>query len=314
MCKNIKIYLLLILISFSVKIGLLAQTGESPFKVYIQTERLIFAAGNPIKFTLSIKNISNFPREIKVYSADYTTFQFIVFNKQGREADIIVPFRQRNQNVTDIANNSRAHSIIISPGETISREVDLSKYYNIKDTFTYKVRGFFMPDARVAHALKSENTIYFRVKADRAIIKEDPLISSNEGISPSEIIMLFLNAEKKQDNKNYIKYIKLKKYINSFSDFAVAYNNSDNVYRKKILRDFTKYLITPRNDYIVDFKVKKQIIYTNENKAEVNALVIRKGVRINFSYNYRYYLEKYRDYWLITNVNATISRERIDND
>jgi hypothetical protein len=97
-------------------------------------------------------------------------------------------------------------------------------------------------------------------------------------------------------------------YINAYSDFVRPYNEADEVGKLNIIEDFIKFLSGKRADYIVDFEVTGEEVLKDRNIAYVEAKVRRFGARYPFVYSYRYTLEKYRDFWLVIDVDATVMK------
>lgn len=303
----IKILIIFIIGSFYTHVNS-QENKMNPYKVFIKTNRLMFEKDNPITISICIKNISRSKQTLVIFDKEYTTFQPVVYDMQGKEALTKVTYRQAGKMVFDVLRNQKARFVEIAPGETFIHDVNLLDYYSLDLEKQYKVKGFLLVDVRSGALIRSENSIKFKIKAFQIDKRESDEFKIVRQITPAEIIRLFLVAEKDQKKENYIKYIDLKKYINSFSDYAYAYNSASEVYRKKVLKDFVGFLVTPRNDYIVDFEIKDEII--NKSSANVFALVTRRGSGVNFTYKYNYTLEKYKDYWLITDVTASVTRKR----
>jgi hypothetical protein len=76
----------------------------------------------------------------------------------------------------------------------------------------------------------------------------------------------------------------------------------------KIEEEFIRFLSRDRKDYILDFKILDENIVRDRNIAYVDARVRRFEVRIPSIYQYKYTLEKFRDFWLITEVEATVMK------
>jgi hypothetical protein len=258
----------------------------------------------------------------------YTTFQPVVYDMNGRLAELIVPYKMENKTIEQIMPDLLDRNIELGPDETFTHTVNLSKFFKLKPGVKYRVRGLFYPDIKNDLFIKGDNELIFKVDNDRSFVKirsgivekaEDRTYSRE--IAPSEVITLALNAEKNNDWERLRKYIFIEKLINSYSRFVKDYNQSDSAEKKEIEENFVKYLSRDRHDYIVDFKILKEFKDEKGNKAFVEALVERSGYKKPNRYKYIYTLEKKElteqytnkksydhDLWLITNLDAVIMK------
>jgi len=161
--------------------------------------------------------------------------------------------------------------------------------------------------------IKSENSLVIRIAPlEREVDESIKLPQKYSGsITPSEVIMLCLSAEKSRNWQNMMKYISLEKYVNAYPDYGMEFNAANEAVKRKVLRDFATFLSTPRYDYIVDFDIKSESILDNRKTAYVETRVIRNSAPKPYVYLYKYTLEKMGSSWLITGIDATVSKERI---
>ena len=290
---------------------------SSGLRMYIRMDRFSFSEDDRITLDIVVKNTLFKKDSFKIYDKIYTTFQPVVYTSDGREADIAVPHRLMNRDIKEVVGNTVPRTIELAPSETITRRVDLKKMYNLKEGGEYRVKVYFFPDVLGEGIVPSENTLRFKIVpsqqyyADgRSGIQEirSGIAHRRFSVSPREVVLLFLNAEKEQDWSSYFKFMKIENYINAFPNYGKLYNNSDDVERLKVVDRFVNFLKSERTDYIIDFQVKKQSIVKGKDIAYVNARVKRFNPRFTPSYNYIFTLEKLRSNWLITHVEATVRK------
>ena len=177
----------------------------------------------------------------------------------------------------------------------------------------------FSPDAADLNAIVSENLITFNILKFSSDIKKSGIsrikrfTSPARDFSPSEIVLLFLKAEKDRNWNNYFKYMDIEKYINAYPDYVRVFNEADKKndieQKEKIILDFADFLKEERNDYIISYQVQKEL-QKNENTSYVEAQVTRSSAGNPFKYKYRYSLEKYENLWIITYVEVTVSKRQ----
>lgn len=281
------------------------------FNVYLRMDKQNFFLEEDVILKICVKNRSAKKISIDIYEKEgytvpsYATFQPVVYDLMGRDAEIIIPYRLESRNISDVINDMKKRRIELAPDEVLIHPINLKDVYNLKPDKKYRVRSFFFPDFANRDTIRSNNELSFRiihVKRD----KEKPVEKGiNRKISPPEVILLVLNAEKNQDWKRMLKYLDIEKYINSYSNYIRIYNLANNYEKKRVEEDFVKFLSRERNDYILDFKITRDEIINNDNLAYVDVIMDRFGVKRTHRYKYRYTLEKYENFWLVINLEAS---------
>ncbi len=286
--------------------GQTAGPAGSPFVLVIQMDRSSFAEDEPVALNLIIKNTSDQKEHFVSYDVSYTTYQPVVYDAQGREAAITVPYRLMNRSVEEVIRDLYPRAIELLPNETLTHTVNLRNLYDLRTGSEYRVRGFFLPDMQNPSALPSSNILSFKIVRAPGLVKKSGVVRQERGVSPSEVVLLALTAEKNETWDRLYKYIKAESFINAFPDYVRLYNAADDIEKLKILEDFAKFLARHRDDYIRDFSVTDEVFLPGKNIAYVDVVVNRYGPRLPFRYKYRYTLEKTRDHWLIIDLEATV--------
>ncbi|MCP4131190.1 MAG: hypothetical protein GY754_09440 [bacterium] len=284
-------------------------------QVSLRLDKRTYHANERIIVQMYVSNISNKKTLFLIYDKrnnkikNYTTFQPVVFDMQGREAETIVPYRLTGKSKNALIKKLNKRIMVLAPGETMIHSIDLKKLYRLSTNTRYRIKGFFWPDFAQETSLEGENEITFKVIRDRKDIKKSGSKEIVRGLSPSEVIHLALTAEKNRDWARVIKYIKIEEYIKSYPDFKKRYVEADIVEKNRIEQKFIKFLARERYDYLLDFWSIKEDPVDNSTIANVEVIVDRFGVRKTDRYKYRYTLKKYKKYrnlWFITGFEATV--------
>ncbi|MFH0974658.1 MAG: hypothetical protein V1874_02625 [Spirochaetota bacterium] len=307
----------LLLSSFHVSLFSMANEKEnSYFKIYLYMEKATFENNESILLYINIKNTSKTKRIFKICDMDYTTFQPVVYNMNGKEAETLVAYRLQNKTVTEILKDSNSRTIELLPNELFSHIIDLKTIYKIDSEKEYRVKAQFSPDVENLFFIKSDNQLNFKTLKDVGdsgdkISRISQFTSPIRNLSPSEIILLFLKAEKERNWDNYFKFIDIEKYINAYPDYVRIYNiaikKHDIEQKEKIVLEFTNFLKEERSDYIISYNIVSEL-NQSENNCYVEALVKRSSAGSPFIYKYRYALEKFENLWLITDVVVTVNK------
>ena len=294
---------------------------EGGLRVYVKMTRVSFGSDESIPVEICVQNRGNERKSFSLYGDLYTTFQPVVYDNLGREAEIIVPHRLMNRDDGDVLRLKPARIIELDGGETFVQRIDLRKFYRF-DSREYRVRIFFFPDAADRReSVSSHNMMTFTVRKPYSPSRWVADRRKTPAITPSEIVRLFLTAERNREWENHIKYINLQKYINSYPKFVKKYNDPLNDFgeREKIEQEFIEYLKHQRRDYLMDFKIANETILRDSvtddpTNAIVKVFVKRFGARKPFVYRYTYKLEKTgmsSDYWKITDVDASVIKGKM---
>ena len=282
--------------------------------VNLSMERLTFSRDEPVPLRFSVKNVSSSPLSFDIWEKgkapqpDYITFQPVVFDMNGREAEIIIPYRLENRGIGDIIKEYGRRKIDLGPGEEFIQTIDMRRVYNLVPDRKYRVKGYFIPSLERGVTLSSGNIITF-TRSGLSRAPERYLAGEiRHEVSPSEVVLLALDAEKRGDWNRMLKYFEVEKYIHSFSEYVKIYTYADDIERRNIVNSFIRFLSRQRDDYLLDYKVFREEYDEDRKNAFVNVLVERFGTPKNETYDYRFTLERYRSLWLIVNLEVNVMK------
>ncbi|MBN2403102.1 MAG: hypothetical protein JXN64_11970 [Spirochaetes bacterium] len=222
----------------------------------------------------------------------------------------------KNKSISETIKNSGSRVINLAQNEAFSHSIDIKNIYRIEPEREYRVKVLFSPDAEDQNIHVSTNQLTFIMlqsgdTGKSGISRISSFTSPARELTPLEIVLLFLKAEKDRNWDNYFKYMDIEKYIKAYPDYVKIYDQAvtaDNIEKKEnIVIEFVNFLKKERSDYIISYLVQNEL-KSSENNSYVEVLVKRFAVRSPVYYNYRYLLEKYDNLWLITDVQVTVAK------
>mgnify|MGYP007042363884 CR=1 FL=1 len=288
--------------------------AEKPqFRVTISMDRYVFTEDDQVIVNMVIHNNSDKKESFRVYDTSargnaYTTFQPMVMDAGGREAESTVPHRMMNRDFKEVLRDIEPREVTLMPNETMLHTLNLKSVYDLDLNTEYRVKGYFYPDAMEKTVLMSENTLTFKIVRSPGQERRTVIAGIRRELAPTEVVVLLLNAERDGNWNNFFKYLRAEKFINAYPQFVQLYSAADELEKLKIIEDFNKFLMRPRSDYIKDYSVIRESIRDDRTEAYVDVVVKRYAPRKPVSYRYRYTLEKYRDFWLCTDIEATVTK------
>jgi hypothetical protein len=105
---------------------------ESPFRVYVNTDRLTFTEGEPVEITAEIKNYSMKTASFNTYDVNYTTFQPVVYSMDGKEAETTVKYRMMDRTVQDVVAYIEPRRSLVGHDEKVVKRLNIRDYYNLE--------------------------------------------------------------------------------------------------------------------------------------------------------------------------------------
>jgi hypothetical protein len=313
--NKITIYplLLAMLVSFSVP-GLSAVYEPDKLRVHVRMDKKFFYSDEDVALHVCVKNISEKKNYFLVYdpgdgeSSNYTTFQPMVYDMDGREAEITVPYKIENRNAADLIMGLDKRMVELAPGEMFTHTVNLKDLFKLRLNTAYRIQSLFYPTFEENRAIKSDNELSFRIIEARQYNKPSEVDAIERSLSPDEVMSLTLKAEKNRDWDNWVKFFNIEKYINAYPEFVQQYSRATFEDKSRIEKDFVRFVTRERDDYLIDYKIIRQDIEKERKIAYVYVIVDRFGIRMTNRYKCKYTLEQYKNLWLITDEEATVMK------
>ncbi|MBU43725.1 MAG: hypothetical protein CMN76_10935 [Spirochaetaceae bacterium] len=282
--------------------------------VDLHLDQYRFEAGKPIVLKFQITNSGY--RTIRIYPFEPAekTYQFEVLDSAGYE---LQPARRDHNSAMDkerkaVVNLSgqNVREIILQPGESFEKTIDLSKHFDFRPGETYRITGYFFPDARHNVFLRSRDSVELQIKERKSqyLFQRPELEAEEAGLSPEETVYLFLSAEMRRNWKNYLKYLDLPRYITSYDRFSGRYASANAPDRHQILQEFSRYLTADPTDRLRRFRITGTRRTDVADRAEVTVEALRMSAGYRVAYEYTYTLERAEreGFWKIIHVVARV--------
>jgi hypothetical protein len=289
----------------------------------IRLNKMYYKHGDEVILEFTVKNFGNEPMRVFPTLVPLKSYQFLITDENDES---VVPkenlfvedtkLKRRNKVVNLVGDDVK--EVIIHKGESFSRKINLSEYYEFQPGKKYYVTGFFYPnyweDSSVS--LKTENNSIFVLESKKPELpsrRPENLENKQNGLTPEEVIHLFLSAEMKKNWENYFKYLHLPEYIHAYPKFSKEYadSHSDHDYQVLVLEEFKKYLMDSVSGKLTYYKIVKRE-EPSTGLARVSVYVERELNRFPSKYEYIYTLKQNNDtlrgFWKISSVVVKVRR------
>ncbi len=301
------------------------------FRVLLHTDKLKYFNNDEIILNISIKNITDAPALFYIYDApdrvdifdrargdtsDYTTFKPVVYDMNGKNAELVVPYIIGEKSKTETLSWMIKREIKLGPGETFTHSQNLRRIYNIFPDKKYRLKLHFFPyigdKDDENQVVVSSNEINFKVTGDKAYEAFQPKDPNSVRLTPSEVVLLLIHAEREGSVEKAIKYLDIDKFIHSYPDFSRRYDISDDIDKKNIEKEFIRYLINRRDDPLAEYRITSEEIESSGLVSYVSVEAKRSGLIKPARFRYVYRLEKNADtdyIWLVAGLEALVIRD-----
>ncbi len=303
--KIFKLPGIILLFLFSIIISLY---GE--LQVGLQFYRETYRLNEPIPVQINVVNNSTAPVKFYISPLIYESLFFTLKTPRNEDVPLLDSFQVEMKNNSSSSGDFR--EITLMPREEFSRLIDLTQWFDIRESGYYYIKGLFYPNPDK----KSEPTESFNYKIFiKPPVIVEKQISTEElerqadfekimKLPPYDVIDDFLDAKMKKDWERFLLHIDAARLIKSFDDYYKAYQNArSGSYQLQVIEDFKKYLTVYWQDRIQSYKILESHI--TENDATVVTEVDFK-VKL-FSYTLRYTFSLYKNHlnqWLIYDYSA----------
>lgn len=327
-----RFYYILITILFTISLFSNISDGKETyaFSVHLHLEKQKFHSSEDIMLNIQVKNVTNDEISFYIYDspqrtdlfdkargddADYTTFKPVVFDMKGKNAELIVPYIITGSNKQETVSWMKKREIKLNAGETFMHTQNLKRIYNFEPGKYYRLKMHFYPfigDTEDENKIIiSSNELSFKVINDRAYIPFQAKTPSGITLTPAEVVLLLLSAERDNQWERSLKYIDIDKFIHSYPDYSRKYDLADDYDKKLIENDFIRFLVNRKNDYLIDYKIINEEIDNTGLTSYVTVDASRNSMIKTQRMKYVYRLEKNNtgDYlWLVSGLEASITK------
>lgn len=268
-------------------------------QVSINLDQSVFRLNSSVVVETKIKNIGKRERIIKLSPFNHESFYFVVKNFQNESLPLRDDYKIKSYELK--SSSDMYKEITLSPGESVSRIVDLSEIYDFRESGFYYLKVFYYPDPDVKSEFCESEEYKILLKppqiVEEEISKEEAqrkiLMEKLKKLPPYDVVDDLLDAKMKKDWERFLFHFDLERLINSFQNFAFAYQNArTGKYKLEVLKDFRRYLTVHWQDRILSYEVRESYIKGSEATVDAD---VEYMVR-NLSYVLRYTFKLSKDY------------------
>ncbi|WP_322113532.1 hypothetical protein [Leptospira paudalimensis] len=289
-------------------------------KISLTLTKRSYEAGERIPLTFTVTNTGK--EVVRIFpSFDFRySFQIIVKDENDRiltpieDPDFPDPILKRRTTIVNLVGDENKE-ISLHRNESFSKTIYLDEYYQFLPDQKFYITGYFYPNYTEDKSafLRSQNTVGFLFQNSKQIKKEsvNRQITENGGLSPEEIIFLFLGAEMKKRWEYHFKWIDFSEYILAYDRYSSAYAEASVGERETIIEDFKEYLTESPSGVLKYFKVMS-VDFPSKRDARVQVYVERMMGRFKTRYEYIYTLRQEEGnrvgFWQIKNLLVKVKK------
>ncbi|TGL04679.1 hypothetical protein [Leptospira levettii] len=289
-------------------------------KISLTLTKRSYEASERIPLTFTVTNTGK--EVVRIFpSFDFRySFQIIVKDENDRiltpieDPEYPDPILKRRTTIVNLVGDENKE-ISLHRNESFSKTIYLDEYYQFLPDQKFYITGYFYPNYTEDKSafLRSQNTVGFLFQNSKQIKKEsvNRQITENGGLSPEEIIFLFLGAEMKKRWEYHFKWIDFSEYILAYDRYSSAYAEVSVGERETIIEEFKEYLTESPSGVLKYFKVMS-VDYPSKRDARVQVYVERMMGRFKTRYEYIYTLRQEEGnrvgFWQIKNLLVKVKK------
>jgi hypothetical protein len=289
-------------------------------KISVSLTKRSYEAGERIPLTFSITNTGK--EVVRIFpSFDFRySFQIIVKDENDRiltpieDPDFPDPILKRRTTIVNLVGDENKE-VSLHRNESFSKTIYLDEHYQFLPDQKFYITGYFYPNYTEDKSafLRSQNTVGFLYQNPKLQRKEsvNRQMTESGGLSPEEIIFLFLGAEMKKRWEYHFKWIDFSEYILAYDRYSSAYAEANVGERETIIEDFKEYLTESPSGALKYFKVMS-VDYPSKRDARVQVYVERMMGRFKTRYEYIYTLRQEEGsrvgFWQIKNLLVKVKK------
>jgi len=291
---------------------------SSQLSVRLSLSERSFKEGDRVPLTVQISNLGIEPVRFFPSNLSHETYQIFLEDKDHRlvaAKEESFPFSglKRRNHIEDIAGIHKKE-VILHKGEHFSRTFYLDELFQIRGPGEYLAKVFFFPNAKESKDffLRSENQPIFFLEPrgrSRELSQSLSPMGDEVGVTPEEVIFLFLGSELKKNWESHFKWIDFSEYILSYDKYSASYSNANPGEKSLILEDFRKFLSEGPSGQLKFYKVLS-VDYPSSKDAKVQVYIERSMQRYTQRYEYTYTLKKIENatQWKIQNLYVKVRK------
>lgn len=296
---------------------LLALAGPTVFgsmdpdvQVELQFYKQTYRLNEPVNVLINVVNSSSQPVSFQVSPLIYETFFFEIRTPRNEIVPLLDVFQVQMKNNASSSGDFR--DIILQPQESFSRIIDITQWFDIKESGYYIIRGLFHNNPDKQGEFLSSYDYKILVKPPLLVEKklsedEQQRVTELENVKklpPYDVIADFLDAKMKKDWERFLAHVDPERLIASFQEYYSAYENArSGKYRLEVLEEFKRYLTVHWQDRILSYKIGSSQIQDDKATVVCDVDYTTKTLMYGLRYTFSLY-RNHMDQWLVYDYNV----------
>ncbi|MGV3666218.1 MAG: hypothetical protein ACO1NV_08805 [Leptospira bouyouniensis] len=289
-------------------------------KISLNLTKRSYEAGERIPLTFTVTNTGK--EVVRIFPSFDFRYSFQIIVKDGNDRiltpiedpDFPDPILKRRTTIVNLVGDENKE-VSLHRNESFSKTIYLDEHYRFLPDQKFYITGYFYPNYTEDKSafLRSQNTVGFLFQNSKVERKESAgrQLTESSGLSPEEIIFLFLGAEMKKRWEYHFKWIDFSEYILAYDRYSSAYAEANIGEQETIIEDFKEYLTESPSGTLKYFKVMN-VDYPSKRDARVQVYVERMMGRFKTRYEYIYTLRQEEGsrvgFWQIKNLLVKVKK------
>ncbi len=300
-----KILIMVLIFNLFILFVSMDNNNLSSIEVFLKFENEeIYFLGSPILIKIEITNKSPNNYFFEVAENLMFTVDFKVFTSYAEQVEYSKYY------ILAKATKEKVYTrpVILSPFQSLSYTVDISQWFDFKESGYYLIQGLFYPSIERDQVMLTKNVLKLELNPPKSLFPSEATAAQYvqakktqqnlKDLPPYKIVEMALKARIEHNWDLYFTFFDFDSYIIQFSKYKNIYLYASEKDRLKIIEDFKKERIAEFYNDLIHFEIKKSII--EKDKAIIYVYLEFKYKNIIEKFEGEFYLILKNQVWLIS--------------